>query len=158
MKTQHNHFELTQAADLAAVASFYETVGYSGGVHPGDRILVGILDGRIVAAVRLCAEEGILVLRGMYVAEHLRGQGLGAKLLHFTSSQIGPDECWCVPYVHLTEFYSRIGFCVCATGSAPDFLAERLARYTKSGHDVAIMRRQAVAFIRDQIPKGRQEF
>ncbi|MEN8007070.1 MAG: GNAT family N-acetyltransferase [Candidatus Krumholzibacteriota bacterium] len=140
---QNHVFELAGTSDLAAVTSFYETVGYSGGVHPGDRLLVGLLDGRIVAAVRLCEEEGLLVLRGMYVAPDFRSRRLGTELLRFASLEIGPQECWCVPYEHLTGFYAEIGFRVCAGESVPEFLVERQARYAGNGHVVTIMRRRA---------------
>ena len=143
MNGQYPHIELAKTADLSGVAAFYEEVGYSCGVCSGDRIVVARDEQTIVAAVRLCEEEGVLVARGMYVAETLRRKGLGASLLERASSEIGRAECWCVPYAHLVEFYSRAGFVVCDNTAAPDFLLARLKRYTASGKKVAIMRRPA---------------
>ncbi len=69
------------------------------------------------------AESSILVLRGMYVSEERQRQGLGTRLLALASSEIGSAECWCVPYAHLVEFYSRIG---CRLGASPHLLRTRL--------------------------------
>ena len=110
MSLPHERIELAETADLARVQSFYLSVGYGGGIHPSDRLLVSSADKLIVAVVRLCTECGTLVLRGMYVAEDRRGLGIGSRLLESTSAIIGSSECWCIPYAHLTNFYSRIGF------------------------------------------------
>lgn len=128
-------------SDLAHIQAFYSSVGYGGGIHPGDRVLVARADQSILAVVRLCSESGTLVLRGMYVAEEKRGQGIGARLLESASAEIGSSECWCIPYSHLTDFYSRAGFRVCEEGGIPRFLDERRARYTSSGMMVVVMKR-----------------
>jgi GNAT superfamily N-acetyltransferase len=129
------------AEDLPALSSFYASVGYGGGLHPDDRILVSLRSGTLVAAVRLVQEAGTLVLRGMYVAESLRGTGIGSALLERVSAEIGPDTCWCIPYVHLVDFYSGIGFRVCEAEQIPDFLGARQKKYISAGHDVEIMLR-----------------
>jgi predicted N-acetyltransferase YhbS len=77
----------------------------------------------------------------MYVAEGRRGQGIGSRLLESISGAIGSSGCWCIPYSHLTEFYSRIGFYVCDEEAIPPFLVERWERYTGSGQKVVIMKR-----------------
>lgn len=143
MNVSHTNIELANAADLPEVASFYEKVGYSGGVCFNDRILVSRKEQTIVAAVRLCEEENTLVLRGMYVAEKLRGKGLGHLLLERASSEIGRAECWCVPYDHLTNFYSRADFILCDEAATPDFLLARLKKYTSNGQSVVVMMRPA---------------
>lgn len=133
--------EIAITSDLAGVESFYREVGYGGGAHPGDRLLVAQQGQTIVAAVRLCPENDALVLRGMYVAEDRRGQGIGSKLLEATSTAIGSSECWCIPYAHLVGFYSRAGFAACEAEASPQFLAERWKKYTGDGMSVVIMRR-----------------
>ena len=141
MSLPHEQIELAETTDLAAVQSFYTSVGYGGGVQPSDRLLVSWVEQSIVAAARLCTEGGTLVLRGMYVAELRRGRGIGSRLLKSISDAIGSSECWCIPYAHLTGFYSRIGFQVCEGETIPPFLAERRERYTESGRKVVIMKR-----------------
>ena len=141
MSLPHEQIKIAETADPAAVQSFYASVGYGGGVHPDDRLLVSRVEQSIVAAVRLCTEGDILVLRGMYVAEGRRGQGIGSRLLESISDAIGSSECWCIPYAHLTGFYSRIGFQVCEKETIPPFLAERWERYSGSGQKVVVMKR-----------------
>jgi N-acetylglutamate synthase-like GNAT family acetyltransferase len=127
--------------DLAAVAAFYRTVGYGLEIDPDDRILTTKIENKIVAAVRLCNEENLLVLRGMYVSANQRRRGIGTKLLDSISAAIGSGECWCVPYTHLRDFYARSGFSECDPRFAPDFLRVRSAAYRKAGHKVIIMKR-----------------
>lgn len=141
MSLPHEQIELAETADLARVQSFYLSVGYGGGIHPSDRLLVSSTNKLIVAAVRLCTECGTLVLRGMYVAEERRGLGIGSRLLESASGLIGKSECWCLPYAHLTSFYSRIGFHVCEGKTIPPFLAARWERYTTGGKKVVVMKR-----------------
>jgi GNAT superfamily N-acetyltransferase len=141
MSLPHEQIELAETTDLDTVQSFYAGVGYGCEVCPGDRFLVSWMEQSIVAAARLCTEGATLVLRGMYVAEGRRGQGIGSRLLESISDAIGSSECWCVPYAHLRDFYSRIGFSECSPESSPGFLGERLHRYRKLGHQVIIMKR-----------------
>lgn len=116
-------------------------MGYGCDVHPDDRLLVAKLDQSIIAAARLCTEDGTLVLRGMYVDEDHQGQGIGFTLLGSLSAMIGSSECWCIPFTHLTSFYSRIGFEVCEGEEIPQFLSERWERYRANGQKVVIMKK-----------------
>lgn len=135
--------EWVAADNLAAVASFYEDVGYGVGVEPGDRIMVAREGKRIVAAVRLCREVNTLVLRGMYVAADRRGRGIGSRLLEAAAPAMQSRECWCLPYAHLRGFYSQVGFDECPLEQAPGFLEKRARRYLKSGDEVIIMKKGA---------------
>lgn len=141
MDLQHIEIILADASDLAAVQSFYSSVGYLGGLSADDRVLVARRTHLIVAAVRLSSEADTLVLRGMYVAEKLRGAGIGWKLLERTSTEIGASACWCIPYAHLEDFYSRIGFLTCERRAIPEFLAARKKRYETAGRKVTTMHR-----------------
>ena len=127
--------------DQGLVTPFYEEVGYTCVIHPEDRILTAREGDRIVAAVRLCREENSLVLRGMYVAPDRRGRGIGSRLLDSLETTMGPAKCWCVPFAHLQDFYSRIGFSECTPEQAPEFLKNRAAEYEKSGLRVIIMKK-----------------
>jgi len=134
---------MASAADLAAVRLFYSSVGYTGGVESNDRILVLRQAGSLVAAVRVSPEHDTIVLRGMYVSEHLRGQGIGSKLLERVGGEIGNSACWCVPFTHLERFYSRIGFRAVVSGETPGFLSARKRRYIAAGREVMVMLRPA---------------
>jgi len=48
---------------LGEIAAFYAAAGYGAGVADGDTVLVARRDGALVGAVRLCEENGVLVLR-----------------------------------------------------------------------------------------------
>lgn len=144
MSISRHQIEYAETTDLPAVQAFYSTVGYGGTALPSDRLLVARADQSIVAAVRLCTENGTLVLRGMYVAEEGQGQGIGSRLLESIDKVIGPAECWCLPYSHLTRFYSQIGFRMCEGEDAPTFLTDRWRRYIDAGQKVVIMKKQSL--------------
>jgi len=129
--------------DRAAVAALYRDAGYTGGIAEGDEVLVTEEVGRIVAAVRLCEEHGVVVLRGMFVAADRQRGGVGARLLDAVVEALGERACLCVPFSHLQSFYERIGFRTIEETEAPAFLRERVSRYRESGYEVVVMRRDA---------------
>ena len=120
---------------------FYKSVGYSGGIQDSDIVILSRQDSDVVGMTRLCEEEGVFVLRGLYVAESLRGTGLGTKLLHAASRTIGKRECWGVPFRNLVEFYSSAGFIEYKESGAPEFLVERIKKYISEGMDVVLVKR-----------------
>ena len=124
------------------ITAFYQKVGYGAGFNSSDTVLEARNKGKLIGVTRLAEEKGVLVLRGMYVEEESRGQGLGRLMLDAAAAEIGSRECWCIPYAHLRQFYSRIGFQECTQELTPKFLRERASDYQKSGHRVLIMRRE----------------
>jgi hypothetical protein len=56
--------------------------------------------------------------------------------------ETGVASCYCVPYMHLREFYGRAGFVPITCESAPAFLRERVASYRARGLDVLVMHRR----------------
>ena len=135
--------ELVQRNRYDDVAAFYKAAGYGGGLRDCDSVLGAWDDGILLGVARLSAEEGHLVLRGMYVEAASQRQGIGTRILEATGQFIGARACWCLPYAHLEEFYARIGFVECSPTSAPRFLGERLRRHLDSGHRVIMMKRAA---------------
>ena len=126
---------------LVEVSQFYERVGYTGGIQDSDVVCLERQDHELVGVVKLCKEEGVLVLRGLYVSEDLRGTGVGTRLLRAVSKTIGKQECWCIPYQYLLDFYSTAGFSKCGESEAPEFLVERCRKYVSTGMDVVLMKR-----------------
>jgi hypothetical protein len=63
-------------------------------------------------------------------------------MLHVVAKWLSHSDCYCVPYSHLTAFYSQIGFEEIA---APPFLGARLKDYKDQGLDVTLMARLAPA-------------
>ena len=123
------------------VNQFYERVGYTGGIQDSDVVCLERQGHAVVGVVKLCKEEGVLVLRGLFVSEDLRGTGVGTRLLRAVSKTIGNQECWCIPYRYLSDFYSTVGFARCRESEAPAFLVERCGKYVSKGMDVVLMKR-----------------
>jgi GNAT superfamily N-acetyltransferase len=131
-------------AELEQVRAFYEANGYGGGASKDDLVLAARVDGRLAGVVRLCPENGVIVLRGMQVASGFQRQGIGRALLAYCVPHMARGEAWCLPYDHLVDFYERAGFTAVPPGELPPFLAERLAGYLAQGQRVLAMRRPPV--------------
>lgn len=128
--------------EYSRVLSIYATLGYRRTIEPADTVWLAERGEETVGIVRVAAEHGTLVLRGMRVAEPARRQGLGTRMLLAIAEWLGDRECYCVPYPHLAGFYGQIGFVVHDLAKAPVFLAERVAEYRRSGQEAILMRRQ----------------
>jgi N-acetylglutamate synthase-like GNAT family acetyltransferase len=116
------------------VLTHYETCNYHGGVQDTDKIVIAI-EGQIIAAVRICLEHGVKVLRGMQIKPAWQKKGIGSSMLKFLADHVDMDGCYCLPYKRLKSFYGAIGFEEIAMRDAPEFLAERLKKYLSSGHN-----------------------
>jgi N-acetylglutamate synthase-like GNAT family acetyltransferase len=128
------------------VRSFYVSCGHSGLLGPTDRVLIAEADGQIVAAVRLCVEDGVQVLRTMRVRPDFQRRGIGRLLLRrFVTMLDEGSDCFCIPYAHLEGFYGEVGFAAVPPDGLPPHLATRLAQYRRERPAVAViaMRRQA---------------
>jgi len=123
------------------VLAVYAGLGYRRTIDPADTVWLAERAHEADGVVRVAAEQGTLVLRGMRIAEHARRQGLGTRMLQAISGWLGDRECYCVPYPHLVEFYRQIGFVVLELADAPAFLAERVAEYRRTGQEAILMRR-----------------
>ncbi len=123
------------------VLSIYAMLGYRRTVDPADTVWLAESAEDAVGIVRVAAEQGTLVLRGMRIAEHAHRQRLGTRMLQAIAKWLQDRECYCVPYPHLVEFYGQIGFTVLEPAAAPAFLAERVAEYRRSGQEAILMRR-----------------
>jgi GNAT superfamily N-acetyltransferase len=134
--------ELVGNDGLAQVGEFYQAASYGGGVSEHDVILAAKSGGRMVGVVRLCTEEGVVVLRGMQVAPAFQRQGVGRALLARCIPYLEQGVAYCLPYEHLVRFYGQAGFRPAATDELPLFLARRLAGYLASGQKVVGMRRR----------------
>lgn len=131
-----------QTGERAAVLRLYHDCAYSGGMHPSDVVLVARAATDIVGAVRVCREQGTVVLRGMQVRAGWRGQGIGKRLLAAAIPHLDHAVCYCLPYSHLVDFYASGGFRVVGAGALPEFLRERLDGYVAEGQNLLAMRRE----------------
>jgi GNAT superfamily N-acetyltransferase len=104
-------------------------------------------DGELVGIVRLAAEEGVIVLRGMQVHPRFQRQGIGRKILATVAQELDGRDCFCIPYAHLVGFYRGIGFDVIEPAKAPTFLRLRLESYLnrREGKEYLIMHREGIS-------------
>jgi GNAT superfamily N-acetyltransferase len=119
----------------------YAAWGYAGSIAPDDLLLEATDGDRLVGLVRIAHEHGSLVLRGMQVASDSRGRGVASRLLAAATAQLGGAECYCMPYLHLRDFYASAGFEDIDPAYAPRFLAERLKQSMRDGLEVCLMYR-----------------
>lgn len=127
--------------DGDAVAGLYAEAGYGAGLQPDDTVIVARSEALLVGVVRLCPEEGVMVLRGMQVRAEYQRQGIGARMLAACLPHLAEVETFCLPYAHLEGFYAAAGFARAENAALPDILAQRLAAYRIRGQDVIAMRR-----------------
>ena len=140
---QDTSVRLAAASEYAALASLYEAWGYQAGIAADDMVYVAERMGTVVGLVRRSREDGLTMLRGMYVGPSERRTRVGTALLAAFARDLGEVECYCIPFAHLTRFYGRAGFTVLPEPAAPAELVARLQRYRLEGHDVLIMHREA---------------
>jgi N-acetylglutamate synthase-like GNAT family acetyltransferase len=114
-----------------AAQAFYAQCGYMTPITPEDTVITAQKHGRIVGIVRLCPEEGVLVLRGMEIAPACQRRGIGTKMLGALGGLIGERACWGVALDHLETFYGRIGFRFVPIEQAPRHLQKRIRQYTE---------------------------
>lgn len=96
--------------------------------------------GGIVAGMSLSPVAEGRWLTGLFVAPQWRGQQVASQLIEAAlQTACGPTWLFCHP--ELEAFYQRQAFTL--TGTLPDALASRLARYQRSKHLVAMVRGQS---------------
>jgi predicted N-acetyltransferase YhbS len=133
---------IAEKSEHALLNERYVAWGYHGGADVEHALYVAELDDRPVGLVRRAREDQVTLLRGMYVDPARHHQGIGSALLRRFVADLGGEECYCIPFAHLTAFYGREGFAVVEETEAPAPLAERTKQYRVEGHDVLIMRRR----------------
>jgi hypothetical protein len=83
--------------ELAEVRAFYTECGYRGGVSSEDTIVATTIGNRIIGVVRLCPEEGVLVLRGMEVRLEHQRRGIGSLMLRELDKLLGKRDAGASP-------------------------------------------------------------
>ena len=129
------------AHEADKINALYRRCGYSGSVAPKDVVLLAEIDRQPVGAVRLCKEDGINVLRGLYILPAYYRKGIGSKLLQHCEMLMQTGIFFCLPYAQLAEFYQRAGFAQIPEQELPRMLQARLAAYRSKGLNAIAMRR-----------------
>ncbi len=135
--------EISEASqsELGDVVNLYAETAYGAAIGPTDTVIVAKSGGQVVGAVRLCAEEGVTVLRGMQIRSAFQRQGIGAQLLAACQPYLDRRQSFCLPYAHLVTFYAAAGFELAAEAGLPEFLVRRLNAYNAQAKNVVAMRR-----------------
>lgn len=143
-----SHVDIYSRADPGAAAESVVKDLYAEGngisIRDSDLFFVGRLDGKVVASVRFCIEDGIPMLRTMRVLRRAQGIGVGRRLLkHFEAylDEGGIRETYCLPFAHLESFYETIGFELVDESTVPAALQSRLREYRAKGLSVVCMKR-----------------
>ncbi|WP_372831855.1 GNAT family N-acetyltransferase [Pontibacterium sp.] len=127
--------------ELYLLNRFYKRNGHKGKADSRDKAYWLKTDDKTIAAVRFTPTAEGTLLRGLWVAQELRGQGLGGILLQACSSYWKQQACYCFPYQHLQEFYAKAGFAP-ADESTPPQYQKQLIRYQQRGEDLILMQYQ----------------
>jgi GNAT superfamily N-acetyltransferase len=132
---------IAQANELGRVLAAYRNWSYGRGIAPDDTTWIAEAEGELIGVVRIAPERSTLVLRGMRIAEPWQRRGIGSRMLNTIAGWLDGNECYCVPYSHLLDFYGQVGFVEITPSAAPDFLTARLAEYRRQALSVIIMKR-----------------
>ncbi|MBQ4810136.1 GNAT family N-acetyltransferase [Pseudoalteromonas luteoviolacea] len=106
----------------------YQRIGFKLSNFEHDLIAIALIDGQKVGVGRVqTLSDKDAELGGMYVNPDFRGAGIAAKLVSFlveSASQF--QRVYCLPFSHLSEFYTKFGFeCVSERSSAPDLILSK---------------------------------
>jgi len=132
-----------KAKEICGLDKFYRLCGYGGSFEQDDEVYYLMRKKRVIAAARICNENGTYLLRGMQVLPALRGQQIGRYLLAFMVNNLPTDcvHCFCLPHQHLIAFYADAGFSVNQHSNVPAFILERVTHYKKQGLQLVLMER-----------------
>lgn len=131
-------------ADIDQVLAFYKNTTYWNvdSVTPTDEIVTAYKDDNAIGLYRLCSDEGLLVLRGFFVLDGFKGNGVGTAMLKKMDEVLRGRTCYLICGLHLNAFYGRSGFSVATDGDIPYVLRERMKKYTR--HEMNILIRREV--------------
>jgi len=121
------HLQMATKENLPAINQFYTACGYRGAATEQDQVVAALKGKHLVGCMRLSKEKN-------------RGAMLNKAL-----ELVNGETCYCVPYVHLVNFFTRYGFKEIDPHSAPDFLIQRLNVYREMSQKMVLMRRDIKA-------------
>ena len=105
---------------------FYKKYGGKWNINPHDCVLIAKENGEITGIVRINEENGYQILKGPFVDEVHRRQGVATKMLNELWQHLQGKESYCIPYVHLKGLYKQFGYEAIEFDKAPIFLKKRL--------------------------------
>lgn len=136
--------QLRGEAVKADIDDFYKRNGSKGTARKDDLFFVAYSGNQMIGCVRFCIEEGIPMLRTMYIDSSCRQQGVGRNLLKAFGEYLDKNNIknvFCLPYTHLEKFYGLINFKIVEAREVPKFLIDRAAEYAQRGTRTLFMGR-----------------
>lgn len=127
--------EKAKSDDLEKVREFYRSRNYSQAISSECTIVVARIREEIIGVVRICSENGILVLRGMQIKPEFQRQSVGSRMLGEIRKILEDQDCFAIPYGHLEKFYGQIGFKKIDVQKVPDFLQKQIVKYREKHPD-----------------------
>ena len=120
--------------ELDKVISFYHSLGYKGteGMDGSEFTLVAEDDNKFIGVVRLVTENGIKVMRGMFIDEPYQRRGIGKQFITLMNEELNDCECYCICKSHLENFVRGAGFKKIIPSDAPLHLFERYNKYMEN--------------------------
>lgn len=127
--------------ELHVLNRFYKRNGHKGKASNKDHAYWLKEDKKILAAVRFTPTADGILLRGLWVDKAFRQQGIGSTLLQACRPYWQGQDCYCFPYQHLQDFYTKLGFSS-PNASTPLFFLQQLTRYQQRGEKILLMQYQ----------------
>ena len=119
---------------------FYKHFGQTNKTNRNDQIYALFDNKGMQACLRIAPCEDARLLRGVFVAETHRRQGLACKLISFALEQSKLNEIWTFPYRHLTTMYESLNFENITIGDAPTPIQKAFKVYSNQGREISLMR------------------
>ncbi|WP_281558387.1 GNAT family N-acetyltransferase [Thalassomonas sp. RHCl1] len=128
---------------LTTLNEFYVAQGYHSDWGDRERAFIATFDNKIVGAVKVESNQGVSILRGMYLDKAFQGNGLGTAFIKHIEPILNETVSYCMPFSHLADFYGKIGFKIVSPESYPPFLADRYKGYENQGYQIIAMCRES---------------
>ncbi|HWL86047.1 MAG TPA: GNAT family N-acetyltransferase [Polyangiaceae bacterium] len=136
-----------RSGELEAINHIYESIAFEPST-PADHILVAESNGHFAGQGRLVHFDPHTVeMGGIYVDPRFRGAGVARALVSTLLEKAQGSTIYCLPFVHLTDFYCSFGFVkLDDLRGAPEAIQSKLRRCgttQKNDVDVLIIRAPA---------------
>lgn len=129
--SKHWQVRPVQTEQRAALQTFYRRNRYKGRVQHSEEVWCVLQDSAILAAARMSATGQYPVLRGVWVDQQCRRQGVGRFLLQTLAAQGHLRGYYCFAEASLLPFYQWVGFESVPVSQTPSGLQRALQRYNR---------------------------